>query len=390
MKKAIVFGCRDIGLGVIHSLAAKNIAVMAIPHEVYDFAHFSKFVSAKTGRISPDKENIKLLDFLMNLNKDWDGAFLLPASDPSAVFIARNRGELANRFVPAVQGWEVISRIINKAALYEQAGKIGIPAPTVFYPDGAESLIEKRDELTFPCILKPYETHKFYPVFQRKSLLVRDFGELLKKYTLVRENNLRVMVSEIIPGADDHLYDYVSYIDRRGSVSAEACMQKMRQHPPGFGMARVSRTVPVIPEIRDLSLQLLRSFSYRGFSAAEFKFDRRDNKYKLMEINVRPVLQERLLLAAGINFPYIAYMDHIEEVRHSCTTCDPGIYWIDLVRDLHSFFKWRKRENWTYKDYLQPYFEKKVFCSPLFDDPVPFAARTLILIKEALRARRRK
>jgi D-aspartate ligase len=386
MKRAIVLGCRDIGLAVIRALAAKDIAVMAIPCEVYDFAHFSRFVSAKTKRISSLKENVELLGLLMSLNKDWDGAFLLPASDPAAVFIARNREELINRFVPAVQGWEVISRIINKAALYEQAGKIGIPAPIVFYPDSAESLIKKRDELTFPCILKPYETHKFFPVFHRKSFLVRDFGEMLEKYTLVQENNLRVMVSEIIPGADDHLYDYLSYIDRSGSLSADACMQKMRQHPPGFGMARVSKTVPVIQEIKQLALKLLKSFSYRGFSAAEFKFDRRDNKYKLMEINVRPVLQERLFLAAGINFPYIAYMDQVEGTSHISKTCEPEMYWIDIIRDLYGSVKWRRREKLAFRDYLGPYFKKKVFCSPFFDDPVPLAVRILILIREGFKS----
>ena len=385
-RRAIVFGCRDIGLGVIRSLAAKNIAVMAIPHEVYDFAHFSKFVSAKTERMSPDKENAKLLDCLFDLNKDWDGALLLPINDPSVLFIARNRRVLASRFVPAVQDWEIISRIINKALLYQQAQEIGVPVPGFFSPYTVESLIQEKDKLTYPCILKPHETHKFFPVFQKKSLVVRNFEELIDKFTLVKKNNLSVMVSEIIPGADDHLYNYLSYTDGNGSVLAEVCMQKIRQYPPGFGMARVSRTVPIIREIKDLSLRLLKSFSYHGFSSVEFKFDRRDYKYKLMEINVRPVLQERLFLAAGINFPYITYLDQVEGIRYVSTACEAEIYWIDLIRDLQAFLKWRKREKWTCADYLKPYFKKKVFCSPFFDDPVPFAVRTLILIKEVLRA----
>ncbi len=386
MKRAIVLGCRDIGLGVIRALAAKDIAVMAIPGEVYDFAHFSRFVAATTKRISPDEEGVKLLDFLFDLNKDWDRALLIPTNDPSAVFIARNRKALASRFVPAVQEWEIIGKIINKSPLYDQAQKIGVPVPKVFSPHTAESLIEKKDELTYPCILKPHETHRFFPVFQKKSLVVRNPDELIEKFRLVQKNSLSVMVSEIIPGADDHLYDYLSYVDGNGLVLAEVCMQKVRQYPPGFGMARVSRTIPMNQEIRQLALKLLRSFSYHGFSSVEFKFDERDNTYKLMEINVRPELQERLLLAAGINFPYIAYLDLVEGTKHVLEHYQTEIYWIDLIRDLHAFIKWRMKENWTYGDYLTPYLKRKVFCTPFFDDPVPFAAKILILIRQKMKA----
>lgn len=56
MKRAIVLGCRDIGLGVIRALAAKDISVMAIPDGIYDFAHFSRFAVTKTKKISPGKK----------------------------------------------------------------------------------------------------------------------------------------------------------------------------------------------------------------------------------------------------------------------------------------------------------------------------------------------
>jgi len=386
MKRAIVLGCRDIGLGVIRALAAKDISVMAIPDGIYDFAHFSRFSATKTKKISPDEEGAKLLDLLCNLDKDWDKALLLPTNDISAIFISRNRTILASRFIPAVQEWDTISRIINKGLLYQEAQQAGVPLPRVFSPDSVESLMQEKDELTYPCILKPHETHRFFPVFQKKSLVVRNPRELIEKFTLVRNNNLSVMVSEIIPGTDDHLYNYLSYIDCNGLVLAEVSMQKMRQHPPGFGMARVSRTVPMNQEIKRLALKLLKRFSYRGFSSVEFKFDERDNTFKLMEINVRSELQERLFLAAGINFPYITYLDLVEGTKRVLENYQTGVYWIDLIRDLHAFIKWRKRENWTYSDYLTPYLRRKVFCTPFFDDPVPFAAKILILIRQKLEA----
>ncbi len=385
MKKVIVLGCRDTGLGVIRDLAAKNIKILAIPTEVYDFAHFSRFVAGRTERMSPSKEGAKLLDFLLTIRKDWDGALLLPTNDFSVVFIARNREALLSRFLLATQRWETVSGILNKARLYQQAQKIGIPTPKVHFPDTLEAMIKKKCDYTYPCILKPYETHKFFPLFNRKSLVIRNFEELAGKFEMVQKNNLSVMVSEIIPGADDCIYNYISYIDRNGDLAAELCMQKLRQHPPGFGMARVSKTIPIIGEIRNQSLALLKSFSYHGFSSAEFKFDKRDNLYKLMEINVRPELQDRLFGAAGINFPYMTYLDHSEGIKYVPQAYKTDIYWIDLIRDLHALFRWRKMEHWSCSDYLTPYLKKKVFCTPLFDDPVPFVVKCLILIRQTLK-----
>lgn len=381
MKKAIVLGCRNVGLGVIRSLTARDIKIMAVPTEVFDFAQFSRFVEEKTERICPAKESRKLLDFLLNLDKAWDEALILPTTDPSVMFIAQNRQELSSRYIPAAQEPARIGKILYKAPLYLEAREIGIPLPKVLFPDTVEELTQQKHDLTYPCILKPDDAHHFFSIFKKKVLIAENFVDLIEKFKLVQENNLRVVVSEIIPGADDHIYNYPSYIGYNGEVLAELCMQKIRQHPPGFGMARVAKTVPMIQKIRDLSLQLLKRFSYRGFSSVEFKFDQRDNQYKLMEINSRYELQERLFFAAGINFPYITYLDYVEG-KHVSSVYEAEIYWIDLINDIYHFITSRKIEKYSWKEYFRPYYEKKVFCTPFFDDPAPFIARCHILLRE--------
>lgn len=383
-RKAIVLGCRDVGLGVIRALSAKNVNVMAIPDGVFDFAHFSRFAAAKTKMMSPGEGEKELLDFLLALDTKWDRALILPTNDPTALFIAKNNKALSSRFVVAAQDWDAMDTIINKARLYRQARKIGVPMPEVFLPDSVESLIHRKDELNYPCILKPYETHKFFPVFHVKSFFIRNSDELLDKFIMVKNNNLSVMVSEIIPGADDCIYNYVSYIDTNGAVLTDVLMQKVRQHPPGFGMARVAKTVAMIHEIRSLAGELLKSLSYQGFSSVELKYDERDNCYKLMEINVRAELQERLFLAAGINFPYMIYLDAVEGIKSVPRPYQPDIYWIDFTRDLYSSLRCRKAENWSFADYLRPYFGEKVFCTPFFDDPLPFVMKNLIVIQRKL------
>jgi predicted ATP-grasp superfamily ATP-dependent carboligase len=209
--------------------------------------------------------------------------------------------------------------------------------------------------------------------------------ELIQKFTEARRNNLKVMVTEVIPGTDDHLFHYRSYIGSDGKILAEMCTQKIRQHPPAFGVARVAKTVPMIDEIKKLTLKILSSLSFHGLSSAEFKFDERDRQFKLMEINVRPVLSERLTLAAGINLPYITYLDRVKEIRMHPPTYYPDVYWIDNFMDIMDFFKWRKEENYSFGEYIQPYREKKVFCVPFLDDPLPFTVKSFIIGKRIVK-----
>lgn len=385
MKKAIVIGCDKVGLGVIRSLIAAGVKIIAIPTEDYEFAHFSRFVSARTEIISPIKENEKLLNTLRDLASDWSGALLMPTNDAAVEFVAKNIESLSKQYVTSIEGWNIIKQILNKGLLYRQAQKLGIPIPRVFFPDSVEYLWQIKNELSFPCLIKPCETHKFFPVFSKKLFVIKSFEELCKKFEEIQRHKLEIMISEIIPGNDDSLYQYRSYVNVQGNIIAEMCTQKIRQHPPNFGVARVSRTIPIIKEIKDMALTLLRSYSFRGWTSSEFKFDKRDNKFKLMEVNVRATLPERLFFAAGINFPYIIYMDRVNGVNIPLQSYTCNIYWIDNFMDILGFFKWRKIENYGFKEYIRPYLKKKkVFCVPFFNDPLPFIVKSWILLRQTV------
>ena len=195
---------------------------------------------------------------------------------------------------------------------------------------------------------------------------------MIEKFAEARHHELDVMVSEIIPGADSDLYHYRSYIDSQGSILAEMCTKKLRQHPPGFGVACVSKTIPMIHEIRQLALKLLRHFAYQGESSVEFKLDNRNNRYKLMEINIRPVLPELHFVAAGINFPFITYLDLVEGLKTERLVYDTDIYWIQNFSDTREFLRNLRFRKISLNDYLLPYRKRKVFCVPFFDDPMPF------------------
>ena len=371
-RKAVVLGHGDTALGVVQAMAQAGIKVVYASTGIRDHARFSRFISDRVRGFSSEGDNRELLRLMLRTSNTWDGALLMPCDDVSVSFVSRNRDALVGRYVPTVQGWNVIKRIMNKRSLYLHAREINIPLPKVWFPDSIQSLAKHERGLCYPCLVKPYESHRFFDVYQKKLHVVHHPEALIEKFCDARQNGIDVMVSEIVPGKDDTLFNYHSYLDSRGDVLAEMCLQKLRQHPVGFGVSCLSKTVPMIGEIRAAALRLLKSLGYRGLSTVEFKHDNRDNQYKLMEINVRPVLQERLCMAAGMNLSFIAYLDLVEGVKQRTTNYRLELYWqhdfLELIRLLH-------HRNLTLKSYLWPRTKNRVACVPLVDDPLPFVVK---------------
>lgn len=381
MKKVILVGSGGGAHTIIRAFAQMDINVTYIPSLHHDPAAFSRFISKKVAVISPENEAHRLLKLLMDPKEDWDGALLMPLTDGAVIFVCQNREVLASRYIPTVQENKVVERIINKYQLYLQAQKAGVPSPKVFFADSVQSLIQRQDELCYPCLLKPFESHSFVKIYNKKMFVIEDFDDLVEKFTQARKDKLSVMVSEIIPGKESCLFAYHSYIDSQGDILAEICCQKLRQYPPDFGVASVAKTVPIVKEVRQLALKLLKSLSYRGIAYAEFKYDSRDNEYKLIEINVRPILLERLFIAAGINIPYMAYMDLVENVKLLPSSYQTEVYGIHNFFEVIEFLRMLKKRHLTLRNFLLPYFKKKVFWMSAFEDPVPFIVGSWELTK---------
>ena len=248
-----------------------------------------------------------------------------------------------------------------------------------------QSLNQRQNEFSYPCILKPFENFRFSEVYRKKVLMANNFQELVEKFTDTQKHQLQVMISEIIPGDDTSIFTYRSYIDSQGNLLAEMCTQKLRQYPRRFGQGSVVRTIPMISEIRDQAQRLLRACAYRGESSAEFRLDYRDNRYKLMEINVRPVVTEWLFVTAGINFPYLTYLDWVEDTRKALETYCSDLYWIYNYWEVVNFIEDLMKGHLNLREFFKPYARKKVFAVSFYDDPIHFFVETYQNSKDVIK-----
>jgi predicted ATP-grasp superfamily ATP-dependent carboligase len=102
----------------------------------------------------------------------------------------------------------------------------------------------------------------------------------------------------------------------------------------------------------------------------EFKFDARNGKYKVLDVNPRPWSWFGLCEAAGLDFPGILRRTAAgKSVPPACA--DPGFAWIHVARDLLASTQLVLGGRLSITAYLKSISQKLSFAAFALDDPMP-------------------
>ena len=385
MKEVIVIYSHVVGLAVIRALGQQGVPVNVLYYKDCEMGHYSKYIKRKIKVPDPGLEEDKFVASLLDLSKKFKNSLIIPSDDYTAITISKHKATLKNFYIVGVEDWEICQQFFNKQNTYDIADSLGIPCPASWVPESLRGLksIIKNKNISFPCLLKPTEGHRFFDIFKEKMFKIENENDLLNNYIKTRELGMDVMIQELIPGADDQGVNYNSYFVN-GQPIAEFTAKKVRIEPPFFGSPRVIKS-KVIPEIIEPGRLLLQKLKYEGFSCMEFKQDSRDGIYKLMEVNCRNNLSGSLAVRCGINFPWIMYKHLVYGEIKSSSAFLSDIYWIDISHDLMRFFVSRKKEGYSLRQYIKPYLAKKTFAIFSISDPLPFFMRWVYLVKLPLK-----
>jgi len=102
----------------------------------------------------------------------------------------------------------------------------------------------------------------------------------------------------------------------------------------------------------------------------EFKYDRRDRRYKLLDVNGRFWTWHSLGQLAGIDFPYLAWRQAFGQ-SVSCGRARTGVAWMHASRDIIAAYREISRGALTLSDYLAGFRRQLTFADFACDDPLP-------------------
>jgi predicted ATP-grasp superfamily ATP-dependent carboligase len=272
---------------------------------------------------------------------------------------------------------------IDKQFTYALAETCGVPAPRTLVPHSLVEAVSNAKELGLPCLVKPCQSHLYYERFHRKMVMASSLGQIEEAFCMAMDAGLEVMLQEIIPGDDHEVVNYNTYVCK-GQFLPEFTAIHERNAPPWFGSPRVAHSRR-IPEVVEPGRRILSKLGFEGYACTEFKRDRRDGTYKLMEINGRHNLSTMLAVTCGINFPWLHYLHLGEGIVPQVSTYREGVYWIDLIRDLGYSGMFLTKERYSLADYLRPYIKSHVFAILDRRDLKPFLKRSLSITCKATR-----
>jgi D-aspartate ligase len=365
---AIILGGDCGSLGIARSLGRHGIPVCFVTDNSNPIAKFSRYTSRSLSWAgSQQRDAVSDLIELADRHgmRDW---VLFPAADPEVQLVAQNHAELSKVFRLVTPPWDVAQWALDKTLTYQRAATLGIDHPKTYQPRDRQE-VENLD-CRFPLILKPAVKENINTFTLAKAWRADDRAALLSRYdeAVAAVGHDHIVIQELIPGGGSTQFSYAGIWDR-GSPIASMVARRTRQYPTDFGTGTFVETIHNA-QVEESATKFLSSLNYSGIAEIEFKFDARDGRYKILDVNARIWTWNSLGALAGVDFPYILWQIAMGE-KVDCIRVESDARWMYLSKDILAAISGMLAGTLKPIDYLRSYRRPIAFATFSKDDPLP-------------------
>lgn len=275
-----------------------------------------------TDRIDEDEY---FVDYLKGLAKkyhpNYENLLLIGTNDKYVTFIINNAEALSSDFKFSNIDKEWVPQLFLKKNFYQLCEKYGLDTPLTFYYSCASDE-PFSEEVPFPLVVKPsnglqYYAHPFEGM--QKIYVVDNYDELHDVISKITESGYRdeLIIQDYIPGDDTNMWDSVYYGNRHGKPQLISLGQVILQEPTTTGVGNYTALIvrnkekPEHKEIMDKLAYFMEQIGYKGFANFDLKYDERDGKFKVFEVNIRQGRSSYYLTQCGYNIAKVIVDDVI-------------------------------------------------------------------------------
>lgn len=277
-----------------------------------------------------------LLPMLENFAKAHTGSLLIlvGCTDAYADLIIENKEFLSQYYFCSAPNAELAKKLISKEAFYGMCKEHALDYPdTVIMHD--ESEISKLDSLPFsyPIVLKPSSSIRYWqnPFDGMKKVYIIHTKEEAAETarTIFRSGyDDSLILQDFIPGDDSGMYVLTAYSNQNAKVKM-MCLGHvlLEEHTPkGIG-----NHVAILTEYHEDLMNRVKSFlekiGYTGFSNFDIKFDPRDGKFKIFEINLRQGRSNYYVTHSGANLARLLVSDAQDTMNEGTEFVKTSSFW---------------------------------------------------------------
>ncbi|BBY59669.1 ATP-grasp domain-containing protein [Mycolicibacterium sarraceniae] len=225
------------------------------------------------------------------------------------MLIAEHANDLGDTFLFPRIAPALPRRLASKRGLHELCLESAVPTPAAAFPTSLDELEKFAFDATFPLVVKNLEAFE-----RRRAPVVGGTTRVdnpADLYALARGwgNTFSVILQEYLPRESAEDWIVHSYCDESSIPLVQFTGVKVRSFPPHVGMTTCAYAVGN-PALQEMTTQFVKSIDYRGCLDLDWRYDRRDGQYKLLDFNPRVGAQFRLFeTEAGVDVVRALHLD---------------------------------------------------------------------------------
>ncbi len=283
-------------------------------------------------RIDEKEEFIKVLmetaDEFEGTNKDL---ILMGCTDAYAELIIDYKEVLSKRYIVPYIDKDLKEKLIEKESFYKMCEEKGLDYPKTYIFSKGDKTTDF--EFDYPVIIKPSDSVLYWQFpFEgmNKAYVAKDKDEFIEITNKIYSGkyNKSLIIQDFIPGDDSYMRVLTCYSDRNAKVKM-MCLGHvlLEEHTP----TAIGNHAAIITEFNEELMNKIKTFlediNYVGFSNFDIKYDSRDNKYKLFEINLRQGRSNYYVTSSGNNIAKYVVKDRILEKNLDLKVQKEPFYW---------------------------------------------------------------
>ena len=244
-------------------------------------------------------------------NKHKNKKVLVVSSNETyARFLVANKDSLPKNIVFNYPTLEIFDNFIMKDKFYNTYHELIDIPKTILYSCRTKKL--PNIDFEYPVILKPANVIEFnhrktprmfkiYKLYSKEEII-----KTIKEFESIGYTD-DLLIQEFIPGDDSALFDAVFYCNQKGKVKlasfAQIGLQEHNRELIGNAAVLINgyNENNDTDKILEKLIKFMESIGFQGLAEFDLKYDYRDKKYKVLEINARQGRCSYYVTASGHN-----------------------------------------------------------------------------------------
>jgi predicted ATP-grasp superfamily ATP-dependent carboligase len=366
----IVLGSHTTALYIVRSLGRCGAKIVVIDAHYHGEARFSKYCSKfeKIERFDTDR----VIAAINRVSETFGPCAIFPSNDEAAKALSQGLESIADDHVAVIAPWPITLSAYDKRSTYEFAKACDVPMPRTYHLDSNHEIDDVSRQCEYPVLIKPTTTAEFRATFGSKAIGAETAEELKSRFARVIEKiePSELLIQEFVPGTNRHFWHYGTVFKGKEAL-VEYVISRRRQYPIDFGTASHAEIVDNA-EVQELGARILAEMEFVGPAEVQFKYDKRNGTYKLLDVNPRFWKSCAIAELLGINMPLLAYeLFANKAVQQAQVSHDGKLVWFDLLPDIVVSAADIMAKRTTFREWRDSYTGRRIEATFARDDWLP-------------------